>query len=342
MPRVKKPTKQSNRNFVSALKVAELAGVSRSAVSRTFTDGASVSEVTRSKVLVAADQLGYHVNHLARGLMHDRSNIVSLVVSDVRGPYQSSMIDEIIRVLQASNRVAMVINTDGDDDGAKQALAQSLSYRAEATVLLSGRPSASLIETCIAHGQHVILVNRGERLAGADRISIDNTAAAAEAVKLLQRAGCKRHVVVSTTNQTPSLIARERAYLAEAQAAGLDVEVITAGPTSYTSGAEAARRILGRANTPDAAFCVTDIIALGFMDTAREEFHLDIPNDLCVIGFDDIEQAQWASYKLTTFRQPIAEIARQIGQLLDEPCENPQGRDIALTTTPIWRETVLS
>jgi DNA-binding LacI/PurR family transcriptional regulator len=320
--------------------VAELAGVSRSAVSRTFSDGGSVSPETRRKVVAAAKELGYHVNHLVRGLLTDRTNIVSLVVSDVRSPYQSRMVDEIIRMLQASSRVALIINAKGDDASAAEALSQSLNFRAEATIVLSGQPSSRLVDACLANGQHVILINRGDLRDGVDRISIDNAASAAEAFKLNQRAGCKRHVIVSSTSLTPSLMAREKSYLAVAKSAGLDVEVVAVGPTTYATGAEAARRIFGRAETPDAAFCVTDILALGFMDAARKEFQLDIPTDLCVIGFDDIEQAQWASYQLTTFRQPIAEIAQQIGELLREAAEIGIGRNISLTTTPIWRQTV--
>ncbi|TDT74022.1 LacI family transcriptional regulator [Litoreibacter halocynthiae] len=337
---MKNPTKVHNKGFVSALKVAELAGVSRSAVSRTFSDGGSVSPETRQKVIAAAKELGYHVNHLARGLLSDRTNIVSLVIRSVSNPYQSRMMDEIIRVLQASDRVALVINADGVDDGAAQALTQSLNFRAEATVVLSGQPSYDLVDTCLANGQHVILLNRGKRHDGADRISIDNEGAATEAVRLNKRAGCRRHVVVSSTSLTPSLAARELAYVTEAKAIGDEVEVVAVGPTSYATGAEAARRVFGRASTPDAAFCVTDILALGFMDTARQEFQLNIPDDLCVIGFDDIEQAQWTSYRLTTFRQPVTEIAEQIGRLLGDPPVGGVGRDIALKTTPIWRNTV--
>ena len=81
------------RSFVSAQMVADLAGVSRSAVSRTFTDGASVSDATRRKVLSAANVLGYHVNHLARGLIQDRSNIVCLVVSDLTTPFRARMLE---------------------------------------------------------------------------------------------------------------------------------------------------------------------------------------------------------------------------------------------------------
>ena len=77
-------------------------------------------------------------------------------------------------------------------------------------------------------------------------------------------------------------------------------------------GFEAGRQLLSGSGRPDAAFCVTDLLACGFMDAARREFGLDVPADLCVIGFDDIEQAGWASYDLTTFRQPIGAIADRI------------------------------
>ena len=148
------------RSFVSAQMVADLAGVSRSAVSRTFTDGASVSDATRRKVLSAANVLGYHVNHLARGLIQDRSNIVCLVVSDLTTPFRARMLEILTSRLQSIDKVAMVINTGGDSESVSAALQQALRFRADATVVLSGTPAASLVETCIASGQRVVLINR--------------------------------------------------------------------------------------------------------------------------------------------------------------------------------------
>lgn len=329
---------QRGRSFVSAQKVAERAGVSRSAVSRAFTDGASVSEETRLKVLKAAEELGYHVNHLARGLIRERSNIVSLVVSEIASPFQARLMEAITRALQQQNRVALVINTSGDDESAAHALKQSLNYRADATVVLTGTPSSSLVDTCLSNGQHVILINRGETPDGADRITVNNAAAAREAFLLHQRAGAKRHVVVSSTNRTPSLVARETAYVDAAHQAGVEVEVVAAGLTSYHSGQEAARQVLARSNAADAAFCVTDLLALGFMDSARLEFGLDIPRDCCVIGFDDIDQGGWESYGLTTFRQPINQIAQHITRLLDN--EEVAGGGVTFDTQLIWRRSV--
>lgn len=328
------------RSFVSAQMVADRAGVSRSAVSRTFTDGASVSPATRNKVLRAADELGYHVNHLARGLIQDRSNIVCLVVADVTTPLRAHMVDALTRRLQAIAKVAMVINTtEADTDSVAMALRQTLHYRADATVVLSGTPPASLIETCIANGQRVVLINRDDHLEGSENLAVDNVMAAEEACFLLRRAGCSRLAVVSSEAGTPSLVERETAFLVAAAAAGVAASVMRVGPTAYDSGVEAARRLFGRSREPDGVFCVTDLLALGFMDAARHEFGRRIPDDLCVVGFDDIDQAAWESYRLTTFRQPVERMADHVAGLLGGSIPTASGRTL-LQPEPVWRKSV--
>lgn len=318
--------------------VAERAGVSRSAVSRTFTDGASVSEATRRKVLDAAAALGYHVNHLARGL-RERSNIVCLVVADITTPIRAGLIDELTRKLQAAGKITMVINTETDTESVSSALRLTLNYRADATVVLSGTPSASLIETCLANGQQVVLINRDDRFSGGHNLGVDNAMAGREAFFLLQRAGCKRLGVITSTAQTASLVERERVFLDVAKAAGIAVSVTAAGPTTYASGFESARRLFGRSEAPDGVFCVTDLLALGFMDAARHEFGLRIPQDLCVIGFDDIAEADWHSYRLTTFAQPLAAMAEHVVELLLHPDTAGSERRI-FEPLPVWRKSV--
>lgn len=325
-------------SFVSARMVAERAGVSRSAVSRTFTDGASVSEETRRKVLRAAGELGYHVNHLARGL-RERSNIVCLVVANLHTQVRAHLVDLLTRRLQAAGRITMVLNTESDTEAVSRALRQTLHYRADATVVLSGAPPASLIETCLANGQQVILINRGETLDGAARIGIDNTLAGTEAFHLLRRAGCARLAVVTSGTRTASLVERERAFTAAARAAGIEAAVTEVGPSSYAAGQDAARLVFGRSRTPDGVFCTTDLLALGFMDVARRDFALRLPEDLCLIGFDNIDEAGWDSYRLTTFAQPFAAITDAVMELLADPATAGAARRL-IEPQPVWRSTV--
>jgi DNA-binding LacI/PurR family transcriptional regulator len=332
---------EQGRSFVSAQQVAERAGVSRSAVSRTFTEGASVSAETRSKVLAAAEALGYHVNHLARGLIREETGIVCLIVADVNTPYQSAILEALTRNLQARGKVAMVINTLGERANVESAVRQALHYRADATVVLSGTPPASLIETCIGNGQRVILINRDDRLDGTTNLMVDNRRAAQEAFAMFRRAGCERFAVVSSQAGTPSLIAREIAFEAVAREAGFEVIMQRSGPTAYASGAEAAHALLSRAERPTAVFCVTDLLALGFMDAARHVFAVDIPGELCVIGFDDIPQAGWDSYSLTTFRQPVEQIAHWVSEVLDR--SDAALAEVEMTmfnAEPVWRKSV--
>ena len=101
----------------------------------------------------------------------------------------------------------------------------------------------------------------------------------------------------------------------------------------------AARQLFAQSEPPDGVFCVTDLLAMGFMDTARHEFGVSVPEDLCIVGFDDIDQADWTSYSLTTFRQPLELVAERIAELLQSdgpPLEGPVSVQPAL----VWRRSV--
>jgi DNA-binding LacI/PurR family transcriptional regulator len=324
--------------FVSAQEVAERAGVSRSAVSRTFTPGASVSPDTRRKVLEAADALGYHVNHLARGLMRNESGIVCLIVSEISTPYRSVLIRAITQQLQLSGKVAMLINTDLSDGSVDLALRQAIRYRADASIILSGLPDKRIAQLCLNSGQRLVLINRDDDQEGPLRINLDDADAARRIVTAFVRAGCRRLGFANSEAGTPSLVAREIGFLSAAKDMGLEVTVARYGHTGYEAGRVLAQRLLTLPDRPDAVFCATDLIACGFMDAARRQFSISIPDQLCVAGFDDIEQASWASYDLTTFAQPVNEIASAaVAWLLKE---GPGEERLGLHAELKWRTSI--
>jgi DNA-binding LacI/PurR family transcriptional regulator len=334
--------RSSARAFVGAREVAALAGVSRSAVSRVFTPGASVSEETRRRVLAAASELGYHVNHLARGLMRRETGIVCLIVADMDAPQPARLVRALTGALQAAGKVAMVLSTGGPDDDASAALRQTLNYRADATVVMSGTPAQSLVRTCLDNGQRLILINRDDRIEGPANIRLDNAGAARSALYTFLRAGCRRLAVVNTELGTPSLAAREAGFLAAAQAVGLTVDVVRQGiPSSYDNGLIAGRRLFTGLERPDGVFCVNDLIACGVMDAARREFGLRVPDDVSVIGFDNIKEADWLSYALTTFDQPVNAIADHVAALVtgERATEDAPVR-IEIKPQMVWRRSV--
>ncbi|MDO1583108.1 LacI family DNA-binding transcriptional regulator [Rhizobium oryzicola] len=332
----------ASKPSVSAHDVAERAGVSRSAVSRTFTPGASVAPETRERVLKAADELGYHVNHLARGLMRRESGIVCLIVSDAATPYRSALLRELTIHLQNAGKVVMLINTDRSDDSVGQALRQAIRYQADASIILSGLPDKSITQLCLKNGQRLVLINRDDDQPGPLKINLNDEEASSRIALAFERAGCRHVAFANSDARTPSLMARERGFSKAAEALGLEVTVERYGWTGYEAGKVLAHRLLTRKIRPEAVFCATDLLACGFMDAARHEFGLSIPGQLCVAGFDDIEQAGWESYQLTTFAQPLASIAEAaVSWLCSAPEETAMSvPSVLIEPQLIWRKSV--
>lgn len=313
----------SNRlQFVSAQHVAERAGVSRSAVSRAFTPGASIAEETRDKVMRAAAELGYQVNDLARGLLANRSRLVGLVATRPEVGFRALLVAALTKALIRRGSVPVLINT-GENE-AELAAAQRIlfGHRAEATIILSGSPPASFVELARRNGQPLVVIGRSEP--DADHVQIDNAQAARTVAALFIGRGFTRLAIAGSQSATPSIVERENAFVAEARRLGATVAVARGGDTDYDGGLHAARLLLGAPQRPQAVFCVNDLVAFGVMDHARHGLGLALPDDLAVVGFDDIPQAGWSSYGLTTFRQDPDAMAASAVTLLDLRVDRPK------------------
>ncbi|MBO0344270.1 LacI family DNA-binding transcriptional regulator [Roseibium sp. CAU 1637] len=327
------------RQQVSAKDVAELAGVSRTAVSRAFTPGASVSAETRAKVYAAAEKLGYQVNNLARGLLTSRTGLVALIAAEIQTPYRSSLLAALSNKLQAAGKVGLLINTDRSDESVAQALRQAISYRTEAAIILSGMPDSSLAEMCLRNGMRLVFINRNEERPGTLRIRLDDAAAGRQAFASLSAAGCKRLAFASSRAGTPSLEDRGQGFRGMAEKAGVPILEAASGMTSYGTGLDVGTQLLTAPERPDGIFCATDLIACGVIDAARQRFKLRVPEDVSVIGFDDIEQAAWESYSLTTFRQPVEDISEAaVNYLSEAPNDTPQ--TVTLASQMVWRGSI--
>ncbi len=330
---------EASPRYISAHEVAERAGVSRSAVSRTFTHGASVSNATREKVMRAAEELGYQVNDLARGLLANRSQLVGMIASDPETPFRSMQIANLSRLLVESGRVPVLITTDKSETG-QVSHATLLRYRAQATIVLSGMPSKAFIDLAQRNGQPLIAVGRSEE--GPDHIRVNNALAAETAVQIFAARGMRRIGLVTSAVGSPNLVEREAAYVQAAGKAGLEVFVERAERTDYQGGTLAASLLLAPTRGIEGVFCVNDLMALGVMDYARNMLGLSIPAELSVIGFDDIPEASWGAYRLTTFQQSAERQAREILRILDQRLENPAAPPIVveLDLPLITRDTV--
>ncbi|WP_102227076.1 LacI family DNA-binding transcriptional regulator [Acidimangrovimonas sediminis] len=323
---------------VTAQDVADYAGVSRTAVSRAFTPGASVSAETRAKVQRAAEALGYQVNHLARGLIRSESGLVALIAAEIETPYRSALLSQLAQGLLAAGKTPILIATDRSDDSVRQALQHAISYRTEAAVILSGMPDSALCDICLRNGMRLVLVNRDEARKGTLQIRLDDHEAGVTAFNTLRRAGCAALALVSSAAGTPSLAGRIAGFRHAAEAAGVTIQERSTGATSYQTGLEIGTDLLSSTTPPDGIFCVTDLLACGVLDAARCRFGLGVPADLSVIGFDDIAQAGWESYALNTFAQPTGEIAATAIDWLSDP--DGETRVVQLPVRMVWRKSV--
>lgn len=321
-------TTYNGRRFVSSREVAERAGVSRSAVSRAFTPGASIAPATLARVQAAADALGYQVNDLARGLLAHQSRLVGLVTSDPETPFRAEMIAALSRALIERGNIPAIINVGPKAEDLANASRQLLRYRAEATVFLSGSPPASLIEMTRRNRQPLILINRAET--ESDGVRCDNRGGARQAFEILRESGASRIAMINTVQPSPSFAARESAFSEAAEACDCRLQIGRGARSDYEGGRQAACQLLAGSAPPDAVFCGNDLMAFGAIDHFRGA-GLSIPDDISVIGFDDVPVAAWAPYCLTTFRQDPERITREVIIILDRRRADPDQPPISVS-----------
>ncbi len=325
------------RGFVTAEEVAKRAGVSRSAVSRTFTPGASVSQAVRRKVLKAARELGYRVNRLAQGLNNDRSNLIGVVGTNLSAPFISKQLDLLSIGLLRRGLQCLLLNAADARKDIAPLIELLFEFRAQAIVVLSGEPPSSIVDECIANGVRLILVNQRLDRTDTNMVLSDDSHGADLAALRLIAAKCQKVAVVSSASQTPAQVRRATAFTQRMQTAGVEVVAWSDGPTGYESGYQAGCEIL-RDKKIDGAFCVTDLLALGFLDAARIEMHRRVPEDVSVIGFDDIPQAGWKSYDLTTIVQSLSTLTDNVLTALET--DEPATRLQVVPVSMIERKTV--
>lgn len=282
--------------------VAALAGVSRATVSRTFTPRASVDPATRARVVAAAEKLGYTPNQDARNLISGRTNTVGLVMGGFDNPFYHTVLTGFLTELHRRG-LRVMCHTTNEGDGGDDATRAMRRHGVDAIVVSSHGPSPEVVEECRAAGTPVLLFNRA--LDGADIPSVrtDNLAGGRSVAELLHAGGCLRPAYVnglsgSTTNRDRRAGFHDR--LAEL---GGPAPILEHGEGSYEGGREAGRRLMLAAEPPDAVFCATDISAMGLLDALRCDLGLRVPDDVAVVGFDDVPMAGWPSFDLTTVRQ---------------------------------------
>lgn len=313
--------KETRRRSVTAHDVAALAGVSQSAVSRSFSQGASVSPATRARVMDAAAVLGYRPNLIARSLITRRSGMIGVAMGNLHNQIYPVMLDRLARDLAALG-YSILLFTGPLDGEADPEMAQILRYQPDAVVLAATSVSSALAVECRRAGLPVILLNRtspGAGMAQVSSVTGANIQGGFAIGRLVTEAGFHRPAFLAGLDHASTSLEREQGFREGLATAGLSICLRANGNFNEPETAAAMTRLLHDTNPPDVVFAASDQMAMVAMDVARSRFGLRVPEDISIIGFDDAPAASWPTYNLTTYGQPVADmIAATIGLLMDE------------------------
>ena len=295
--------------MATSLDVARKAGVSQSAVSRAFTPGASVSESMRARVLKAAAELGYRPNALARSLITGRSRIIGLVVSYLDNGYYPVALEKLSKALQERGYRILIFMAPQSADNVDDVLSEILDYQVDGLVLASVAMSSDLVARCAAAGVPVLLFNRRQDDRRFSAVTTDNRGGGRKLAEFLIAGRHQRIAYIAGWEGASTQRDREAGFREGLADAGGELFDRAVGDYRF-EGAQAATRGMftgkPRSARPDAVFVANDHMAIAAMDVLRYELSLRVPEEVSVVSFDDVPQAAWPSYGLTTVRQSAA------------------------------------
>lgn len=290
------------KRYPTSVEVARLAGVSQSAVSRTFTPGASVSARTRDKVLAAAETLGFQPSLIPRIMLTDRSGLVALVVGGLENAFYARVVQIFAaRLREAGNQIVLVpVDSDYTLDAVAARLAQ---YRVDAIVSALAVLSQDAAETLSASRIPVVSFNTPVTAERIGSVGSDNALGGRQAAALLHARGAHCPAFIAGPADSPASAERLAGFREGLRAAGLPEPRISGSAYTYEGGAAAATRLHAEAPV-DGVFCANDLCALGAIDALRRAGRR-VPDEVRVIGYDDIPAAGWGGYDLTSFDQDV-------------------------------------
>lgn len=298
------------KEAVTSFDVAQRAGVSQSAVSRVFSPGASASPKMAEKVRKAADELGYRPNVLARSLITGNSKIIGLVVAYFDNQFYPEAVEKLSKSLQVEGYHVLVFMASNGDDIDKL-MQDLLDYQVEGIVLASVAVSSNLAERCDAAGVPVVLFNRHQDDDRFSSVTSNNYEGGRKAAEFLIAGGHKRIAHIAGWEGASTQRDREAGFLSMLKEKGVELFARETGNFQFDETQEATRLMFNRDTVPDAVFVTNDHMAIATLECLRYEFKLSIPDDVSIIGYDDVEIANWPSFSLTTIRQPA-------NQMVDE------------------------
>lgn len=319
--------------------VAKAAGVSQTTVSRVLSGNALVNHKTRKRILDAMEAIGYRPNLAARAMKTSQIGTVGVVVARLSNPLYPELLLHIGAALQAADRKMIVWHSEsGGETAAFNAASQGLIDG-----IIFAAATAASVDTIQAMSRMVpiVLVHRSIDALQIDQIAVDNLAGGRLVAEYFLRAGRQRPAIIAGDRTVNTVQAREDGYCAVLDEHKPPYIRLRVDFASYEQGYRQALNLVKETPRPDAVFCVNDVIAFGCIDGLRDQ-GIRIPDDIWVVGYDDVAMACWSSFKLTTVVQPLQTMGElAVDKLLariegraQKPCEH-----IVLPSSLVVRDT---
>ena len=290
---------------VTSLQVAQKAGVSQSAVSRVFTPGASASVKTIEKVQKAAAELGYRPNSLARAMVSGKSRIIGLVVAYLNNQFYPEALEKLSKKLQERGYHVLVFMASNSSANIDTVIEEILDYQVDGIIAASVALSPELSNKCREAGVPLVLFNRAHESPNMSAVTSDNYAGGEKVAKYLISAGYEKIAYLAGWEGASTQRDREAGIMDTLNASGMKLFSRGFGNFEMAQSKKATHEMFKKTadHRPDVVFVANDHMALAVMDTLRYELGLKIPEDVAVVGYDDVPAAEWPSYDLTTVRQ---------------------------------------
>jgi DNA-binding LacI/PurR family transcriptional regulator len=296
--------------------VAEKAGVSIATVSRVLSNSDKVRPETRASIQRAMEELGYHPNLAARKLAFKTTGTIALIFPDISGPYYSMVISGVDQEADRQDYSVLIYGMHGKKTS-RNGFLQVLSSKVDGFIIMTRTVDENRLLNL--HRQGIVFVLLGQRCESfdCDSVMVDNRAGAYNAVVHLLSHGHRRIAFVGGPEDSHAHLERYEGYQEAIQHAGLkiDPELVATGNFLYQGGRSAAQQLLSLPHPPSAIFAGNDEMAIGAIDEARN-LGCKIPEQLAIIGFDDIQTAAFTNPGLTTVRQPMKRLGEVAADLL--------------------------
>lgn len=305
--------------------VADDSGLSISTVSAVLNDADWVPEVTRRRVLESIEAVRYVPNTLARGLKTRRTNAVGVIVTDLTNPFFTEIVRSLEHTLREKDNNVFLCNSDHETAIGRKNFSGLLERRVDGIVIIGSSVDEEVVKRYTVAGEHVPIVSieRNYVADGVTRLMVDAEEGGYAATYHLLERGYRRVALIEGADRaSESRTQRRRGYERALAYAGLSAPAsyIVMGDFRFEGGRDAMNQLLDLPEPPDAVFASNDLMALGALRAARER-GVRVPEDLGVVGYDDIPAAGFVDPSLTTVSVPKVELGRSAGELILEQIE---------------------